>query len=871
MLTLGSLVYLTPPASCRAGAGVEAEALASVRKAFAPVQRFALPNGLIGLVMEDHSAPIVSVQVWVGTGAIHEQQALGSGLCHYIEHMVFKGTPTRPVGTVARELTDAGAKFNAYTSHDRTVFFADLPVRSWRTGLDVLSDAVQHAAFPEAEWRREREVILREASMRRDNPDSVLFELLAHTAYQLHPYRVPVIGYDEVIAGVTRETLLTFFQQNYAPDNMIVVIVGDIPAAAAEAAVRERFAAAPRRARAPVLLPVEPEQVAPRVARATGAYELTRLHLAFHTVALSHADAPALELLAAIAAYGQSSRLVRELRDRLHLVHAVDAWSYTPRDAGLFGISAQCEPARERETIEALWKEVRRMTEKPCTTGELDKARRMLIVDNLHGLQSMHGQADSLATGEMYTGSPHFQELAMAQLENVTPADVQTVARRYLRAANSTLAVLAPAGAPATTGTVDVASAVPRIEVFTIKPGLRVVVREDRRWPFVSFCAALGGGVLAEGAGQAGLAHLTSELLPRGAADRSAQEIAQTVESLGGTLAPFSGYNSFGLHSHFLHRDAKSFMALFSDCLTAPSFEAGELAQQKTLQLAALDEQREQPVLVAMQALDAALYPRHPYRWTPLGRREDVGAFTKADVRRYFQAQAVTGNMVVSLFGDVSAAEARAWLTPLASRLRKASAPPRQVRANQPVLPARVEQRMPKDQAVVVLGFPGLTVRDPRTPALEMLQSALSGLSSRLSVSIRDQRGLVYYVTASQRVGLDPGVFTIYAGTHAEKADEVEQLIRAEIERVRTQGLDSNEMARAVSQLLADVDMRRQDTDALAMHAALNELYGLGADYESGVAARLAAVTPEALRAAAADLLDTNRVCVSRVLPQGKE
>ncbi|MFZ4397809.1 MAG: M16 family metallopeptidase, partial [Kiritimatiellia bacterium] len=379
---------------------------------------------------------------------------------------------------------------------------------------------------------------------------------------------------------------------------------------------------------------------------------------------------------------------------------------------------------------------------------------------------------------------------------------------------------------------------------------------------------ALGGGVLAERDGEAGLTHLMAELLTRGAAGRSAAEIAQTVEALGGTLAPFSGYNSFGIQSHFLRRDAKVCMALLADCLTAPAFDAGELDQQKTLQLAALDEQREQPVQVAMQGVDAALYPQHPYRWTPLGRREDVTAFTSERVRRHFQAQTVTGNMVVSLFGDVSAAEARAWLAPLAGRLRNASAPLRTACTNQPVLPARIEQRMPKDQAVVVLGFPGVTVRDPRAPALEMLQSALSGLSSKLMITIRDQRGLAYYVSANQRLGMDPGIFVIYAGTHADKADEVEQLILAEIERLRTQGLDSNEMARATSQLLADVDMRRQDNDALAVNAALNELYGLGADYASGTAARLAAVTPELLRAAAGAVLDTNRVCVSRVLPQ---
>ena len=134
------------------------------------LRRFVLENGMGVLLKEDHSAPVVAIQVWVGAGSIYEDEHLGCGLSHFVEHMIFKGTPTRSPGDISRQISDVGGDINAYTAHERTVFYVKLPSHGWRAGLDVLSDAVMHASFPEDEWQREQEVILREFAMGRDDP-----------------------------------------------------------------------------------------------------------------------------------------------------------------------------------------------------------------------------------------------------------------------------------------------------------------------------------------------------------------------------------------------------------------------------------------------------------------------------------------------------------------------------------------------------------------------------------------------------------------------------------------------------------------------------------------------------------------------------
>lgn len=849
--------------------------LEALKTSNAQLHRFVLDNGTICLVKEDHSAPVAAVQIWVGSGAVNEGEYLGAGLSHFVEHMIFKGTPTRPVGEISKQINDAGGEINAYTAQDRTVFHASLPGKNWQVGFDVLADAVMHATFPKNEWARERDVILREFAMGKDNPDRQVYELMSSTAYRVHPYRIPIIGYEEVFKSATHDDLVKYFRRNYVPDNMIVVVVGDVSAADVEAHARETFKSFTRKSGQLEPLPSEPPQIAPRFARETGAYNVSRLLWAYHSVALSDPDAAALDVLANIVGSGRSSRLVKKIKEEKKLVHEIDAWSITAKDPGVFGFSATFEPTNEAAVISAIQEEVDGWAAGGFSNEELEKAKRAVLVGELGGLQTMNGQAYSYGSGEFYAADPSFSERYLENIQGVDAGKLKDAVQRYLSSANRTLVVLSPKASAETASPTQPAAARTNVQKVTLAGGTPLIVREDHRLPFVFFCAALKGGLLTETETNNGITTLMSDLLTRGTVAHTAQEIAQTVERLGGSLSPFCGRNSFGLQAFCLSQDADTFMALFSDCLLNSTFPEDETEKQKLVQLSTIQQQREQPFFAAEEALRQTLFPNHPYRWTPQGSRETVQSLNRDALASHFRQQFVRSNLVFAIFGDITKEQAQQLAERYLSEIPDGPAPQFQSAQPRPALPCRSKRREPKEQTILLVGYPGVDLKDPRVDALTVIETALSGLSSDLSTAVREKRGLVYYVGAFDRPTIEPGLFALYAGTREETAGEVEKLMDAETARLAKKGLRDDEIERAKKQILAAQDMSLQDNGTLAQTCALNELYGLGYDYNFKFEERMQAVTADCVRETAASIFKPGLRAVSLVLPgksdKGKE
>src|SRR4051812_8231211 len=229
-----------------------------------PVERIVLPNGLTLILKRDTSAALASVQVWVKTGSVHEGAHLGAGLSHYLEHMLFKGTTRRAGREISATVQAHGGYINAYTTFDRTVYYIDLPSEHTGVALDILADAVLHSSLPAEEVTKEKDVILREIAMTKDDPDNRLWDALFSTAFREHPYRQPIIGHRDVFSAVNREDLQSYYHSRYVPNNLVVVVVGDIDVAATRTSIEQHFGAAPRVRLAPVLVPQEPSQLAPR-------------------------------------------------------------------------------------------------------------------------------------------------------------------------------------------------------------------------------------------------------------------------------------------------------------------------------------------------------------------------------------------------------------------------------------------------------------------------------------------------------------------------------------------------------------------------------------------------------------------------------
>lgn len=911
--------FILHSAFCISSSGA-APAQAALDRFASGLNRFVMDNGLTVLTLDDASAPVVSIQIWVGVGSVHEQEYLGGGLSHLVEHMLFKGTPTRKPGTISRAVNDLGGSINAYTSLDRTVFLVDVPSAHWQTCLAVLADAVMNASFPDDEWQREKDVILREMAMCKDSPEREISELLWQTAYTTHPYRYPVIGYDAIFKTLTRADLLAFFRRHYAPNNMILSIVGDVRPADARAEAQKQFGSYPRRAYSPAVLPTEPEQIGRRTARKTGDYTVARLEWAWHTVALSHPDAPALDLLANIVGRGRSSRLVNEIQETKKLATQIEAWSFTPRNAGLFGISAVFDPANEKALEQALETETASWTNTPFRPDEIEKARRQMLADTLSAFQTMHGQADQFASGEYYAGTPFFFDIYLRRLNSVTPESLADAARRYLTDSNLTRVALVPektddgrrttegkkgegeANAKRTTHNAQFTMAAdegqtaageqkskrptsnegkdrePNVELRTrntcqktiLSNGLVLLTREDHKLPFVEFRIVCGGGLLFENETNNGISSLMTELLPRGTTRRSAREIAAKAESRGGNLSAFAGQNSFGLKARCLQDDTELFMDLLADCLLNPVFAPEEIEKQKSIQLAAIKQQRESPMFLAQEVLRQTLFAGHPYRFSPEGASATVQALSRQALRDYHAKTVVSGNTVLAIFGAIESDDARALAERFMRRLTAGMRPATEHGAAKPNLPQQICRNIPKEQTVILIGVPGIDLKDPRRDALDILQEAMNGLSSGLMTRIRDEQGQAYYTGVMERPGLEPGFIALYAGTHTSAVSQVQGLMQAEIQRVTTQGLRAEEFERARAQLIADYQQSLQMTGDLALTCALNELYGLGYEYFFTQEKRLQSLTAEDVRKAAASLLIPEKTAGIIVMPETK-
>ena len=308
------------------------------------VHKWVLQNGLTVIVEEDHSSPVASVQAWCNTGSIHEDKLVGAGMSHILEHMLFKGTKTRPPGKIANEVQDEGGYINAYTSFDRTVYWIEVPKAGVAKAVDILADASVNATLPESEYTKEQEVIRREFAMGYDNPDRMTSLLLFDTAYKVHPYAYPVIGHMSLYNTLTRDDVMRYYKARYVPNNLTFVIVGDVDAESVHTQIETFFQDYPRAVLPPVYIPTEPPQLGKREVHQEFPTELSRVMLAWHVPGLDHPDIPALDVLATVMGEGRSARLYRELREKKGLVFSISSSVYSPAYPGLLIASAATEP-----------------------------------------------------------------------------------------------------------------------------------------------------------------------------------------------------------------------------------------------------------------------------------------------------------------------------------------------------------------------------------------------------------------------------------------------------------------------------------------------------------------------------------------------
>jgi len=811
-----------------------------------------LPNGLEVLLREDPEHPLVSVQIWVRAGSIHEENWTGAGLAHCVEHMLFKGTHNRSAEDITRQIQQRGGYVNAYTSFNRTVYWIDGLAEHAEGYLDILADMVRNTRLDPAELAREQDVIRREMAMDHDDPDSTLHHLMQATAFRKHPLRHPIIGHRDVFDQVTHADVAAFISRHYVPNNCFVVIAGAIDAKKTLKAAHRLLGDWPRRRYEPILLPTEPALKGRRDAFHPFSTDLSRVSLGWQAPGEAHPDKAALDVIGFLLGAGRSSRLYQELREKRQLAHNVWAGAWCVQECGLFQVQAECDPADAPATQAALFEVIETLQREGPQPDELAKAVRATLNGQLRSLVSTKGQAASLGHSWLISGTLDLAAQYLQAVRALTPERIRDIARHYLPPENVCTVGLGPQPKPkAPARRKKSGSSTTDVQRFDLD-GLTLLVKANPRLPLVSIRAQFLGGILAESDREAGLCHASSQLLLKGTTQRSASQIQSELENLGGSLQCTADAHRRVLGADVMAGDETTALDLLADLILHPSLPESGLALVKKHQLASIREEREDPLTVAMRRARAEIFAGKPFARTALGTEESVHAITLPACRRALSRTLNRQNGVISVFGQIDPAAIRDQVA-AAFHALPSGKPAFDPKKPQPSRskPGRWQQTLDKEQAVLVIGFRTVDLHHPDTPALQLIDEACSDMGSRLFNRIREELGLAYYVGAQSFSVLSGGAFYFYLGTSPQQLDQAETEMLKLIQDLAEQGLTSAEINRARTTWKSSWLRSQQGNGAMADVTGWNQLNGLGHDYFLRLPPIMDAITDSHLQATA--------------------
>ena len=862
-----------------------------------------LPNGLKVFTSRDTTTPNVTVQVWYGVGSKDDPQGR-SGFAHLFEHLMFKATRNMPSETLDRLTEDVGGFNNASTWDDFTNYYEVAPANHLERLVWAEADRLKSLVIDEAVFASERDVVKEELRQRvLADPYGRFFALsIPQQSFTTHPYQRPGIGSIEELDAATVDDVRAFHRTYYRPDNAALIIVGNFDQAQLDAMIDKYFAPIARPTTAlPKVTAVEPPRTGPKSVNTYGPnVPLPALAITWLAPAAADKDVPALTVLDAILSAGKSSRLYDSLVYEQQIAQSV--FSAAPNNAqpGLFYVGAVMAGGKTAAQGEAaLRAQVARFRDAPVTAAELAEAKAGLLADAVRKREEIDGRGFALGYALLTEGDAAVANTSLAELQAVTAADIQRVAKKYLADNRSTVIRYLPEkDRPA--GEKDATPPIPKVAsvkydgpVFTLAPGgqreampavaapvpavlptpaektlsngLRVIVAKSSDLPLITADLTVKGGASADPQGLAGVSSLTSGLLTEGTATRSATQIARETEALGANLEAGSGWEAASLTLSVTANNAAPAMAIMADVAQHPAFKAEELDRVRTETLDGLSVSFQRPGTLAAFATAPLLYAGSAYGHVAGGTPGSLPKIKTTDLSKAHAAAWRPDNAVLVLTGDLTPEAGFALAEKAFGGWKKPATPP-------PAAPAAPTGYAPRNlvidlpgtgQAAVVLAKPAITRADPNYYQGIVANTVLGvGFSSRLNQEIRIKRGLSYGAGSSLTPQGRFGGFSARVQTKNESAGEVVTLTRAELSRLAAEPASASELTARKSVLVGGFGRDLGTSEGLANILGNLAVYGVPLTEIQSYAAKVEAVTPAQVQAFAKDKLDPAQMSV---------
>jgi zinc protease len=900
--TLAALVLVFAP-HLRAD-DAEKKLLATTEAQFDSLRIETLPNGLKVYLLPVKGAPVVSTMLAYKVGSADEEIDQ-TGLSHYLEHLLFKGTDKLVPGDIDRMTQRNGGKNNAYTSEDMTVYHFDFAADRWKQALEIEADRMRNTRIDEKhEFQQEKGAVISELKGGEDLPWDLEYKVILPLLFPKgSPYAHPVIGEEKHVAAATAEIIQRHYNKWYHPNNASLVIAGGFDPDEAMELVKKLFGKIPK-ADLPERKP-EPK-IQPRTEQFRKEFEskfdVARLMIGWNTCRIGEPDDYVLDVVDDLLSSGKTSRLYRRLVEGDRLANSVGTGNYSGRYPGWYGVQVEMLKGKDRQKAEkAAFEEIARLAREPVGEDELKRVRRRIIASFLFNRESVHNLADLVARSVTNTDIDYLKTY-LAKVMAVTPAQIQATAKRLLNENQAVVVWSVPEDDPKPAkasvrptqsggflesgGTASRRNQKPMPEMgsaaislkdakrVVLPNGLTLVMLENHRLPIVVADVEIADVRLREPAKKAGVAALVGDMLEEGNARMTGRQIAEAIEATGGSLA----FSSSGGSLKVLAPDTGLGLGLLFECLQTPTFDKEALELKREMQLSSIADVETQPQNRALRLLQKAVYGDHPYARSVYGTEKIVSKLTAADCKRFHAAAYAPNFTTVVVVGDFDSKEMEKTIETLTKDWKP-------VPAKAPSVPKPDPNGAPGERIVsdptaaqthLYLGHLGITRDHPDYYTLLVLDNILGtgpGFTDRLSSNLRDRQGLAYTVNAQicSSAGDQPGTFLGYIGTHRDKYADARDGFLREIRKMREEAPTEQEVEDAKKYLLGSMPFRIATNEGLAAELLLAERYKLGYDSLEKYRGKLQGITPADVLAAAKKHLDPKKLTLVAVGPIDKD